>query len=71
MNSPIRFDVSDRSVVIVCDDCPWWQALRLTLREARECAADHERQQHPGLDVHQAARRQRIVYARRHADAVP
>lgn len=70
MSSPIHFDRSHPSVVIMCDLCPHWRALRLSLDSARECAANHERDLHPDLDQHQHARRQRD-YARRHADTAP
>lgn len=69
--SPIRFDRSVRTVVILCDECTHWRALRLSMTDARECAAEHERQFHPEHTQHQDARRQRSAYARRHAEHTP
>lgn len=70
-NGPIRLDRASRSVVITCDECPHWSALRIGDDAARECAANHERDYHPERDQHQAARRQRRAYAKRHAADTP
>ena len=70
-NSPITLDRASRSVVVTCELCPHWAAVRLNLEEARECAANHERDHHPDLDTHGSARRMRRQYARRHAEDAP
>lgn len=71
MTSPIKLDRGGRSVVITCEECPHWSAVRTNLDEARECAANHEQLMHPERDTHGSARRMRNQYARRHADAAP
>jgi len=71
MTSPIKLDRGGRSVVITCDECPHWAAVRTNLVEARECAANHEHMMHPEHDVHGSARRMRQQYARRRADSAP
>lgn len=71
MTSPIHFDRSNPSVIILCDLCPHWRALRLSLAAARECAANHEHDHHPDLPrTHQKARYERAA-ARRRAEAAP
>lgn len=44
----IRIDFSSVSVVVVCDKCPHWRALRETRVSAWEAAAEHERESHDG-----------------------
>lgn len=69
--SPIHLDKSDRSVVIWCEEHPYWRALALDVAHARASAESHERNAHPELSHHADARRQRELYARRHAEASP
>lgn len=45
----IKLDPSpSHTVVIVCDQCPWWAAIRFGMDAAHGCAIDHEKSQHPG-----------------------
>ena len=71
MPSPIHIDRGGRSVVITCDECTYWSAVRTNITEARECAANHEKTMHPGSDTHGSARRMRKQYARQHAAKAP
>lgn len=42
-----RLDASDRSYLVLCDDCGW-RALALERPAARRLAAGHEERAHPG-----------------------
>lgn len=44
----IRIDFSSESVVVVCDKCPQWRALRGDRVTAWAAAAEHEREAHDG-----------------------
>lgn len=44
----IRIDFSSESVVVVCDKCPHWRALRDSRVTAWAAAAEHERDAHDG-----------------------
>ena len=44
----IRLDFTKETVVIVCDKCPYWRALRFDRGTAWQAAADHEQIAHPG-----------------------
>ncbi|GAT87970.1 hypothetical protein CVCC1112_2629 [Paenarthrobacter nicotinovorans] len=44
----IRLDFTQESVVVVCDKCPEFRALRFDRVSAWTAAADHESAQHPG-----------------------
>lgn len=37
-----------KTVVITCDECAFWSAIRFGLEEAYECAEQHEALMHPG-----------------------
>lgn len=46
----IRLDPSpSKTVVIVCDECPHWSAIRFGMNEAHEAAIHHEKMYHPGI----------------------
>ncbi|MGG7509430.1 hypothetical protein [Plantibacter sp. YIM 135249] len=62
----IKLDPSpSQTVVILCTECDFWSAVRFGYEEAHRCAADHERQQHPGVTQ---ARDAAAKYRSRHAD---
>lgn len=44
----IRLDFTSLSVVIVCDKCPHWRALRYDRVSAWAAAKDHEADAHEG-----------------------
>lgn len=45
----IKLDPSpSKTVVIVCDECPHWSAIRFGVEAAYECAVGHEKLHHPG-----------------------
>lgn len=44
----IRLDFTNESVVVVCDSCPHWRALRRGRVAAWEAARDHEKEAHEG-----------------------
>lgn len=44
----IRLDCTRVTVVILCDECEFWRAMRFTKLEAWEAAAAHEKRTHPG-----------------------
>lgn len=44
----IRLDFSQHSVVIVCDKCPEWRAVRSDKLTAWAAAAAHEKDAHEG-----------------------
>lgn len=44
----IRIDFSSESVVVLCDSCPNWRALRDGRVSAWAAAAEHEREAHDG-----------------------
>ena len=44
----LRLDFSQYSVVIVCDDCPEWRAVRTDRVSAWAAAAAHEKDSHDG-----------------------
>lgn len=45
----IKLDAStSNTVVIVCDACPFWSAIRYGMEQAHECAEHHESVSHPG-----------------------
>lgn len=44
----IKLDFTQESVVIVCDKCPTFRALRVGRVAAWAAAADHERTSHEG-----------------------
>lgn len=46
----IKFDQSSTSVVITCDDCPWWHGFQFDLEQAERSGMRHETEVHP--DVH-------------------
>lgn len=46
--SNIRLDVSDESIVVTCQRCPWWSSFAWTRLAAWESAAGHELRVHPG-----------------------
>lgn len=43
----IKLDRSPSSVVVVCDDCPWWFAFAFTYDDAERRACTHEENVHP------------------------
>lgn len=45
---PIRLDFTKETVVIVCDKCPHWRALRFDRETAWQAAAGHQSAAHPG-----------------------
>lgn len=51
----IRLDVTQESVVIVCETCGVWFGFAFTKLEAWERAAGHEKRTHPGLTQAQNA----------------
>ncbi len=61
----IKIDPSpSQTAVVQCDDCPHWSAIRFGMREAHNCAADHERTfHHESKNARHAAR----DWKRRHA----
>jgi hypothetical protein len=61
----LRYDRSWNSVVIVCDQCPHWSAVRLTMPAAYEAGEAHEVSVH-GVEP-TAARAARRLYEKRHA----
>lgn len=45
----IKLDASpSHTVVITCDECPFWSAIRFGKEAGHECAVSHEKQFHPG-----------------------
>lgn len=44
----IRLDFTSESVVVICDKCPEWRALRQGRVSAWNAAAAHERDSHEG-----------------------
>lgn len=44
----IRIDFTQHTVVVICDDCPHWRALRDGRASAWAAAAEHEREAHDG-----------------------
>lgn len=44
----IRLDFTNESVVVVCDKCPEWRALRGSRVTAWAAASDHEKEAHEG-----------------------
>jgi hypothetical protein len=44
----IKLDFTNESVVVVCDKCPGFRALRIGRTAAWGAAADHERAAHEG-----------------------
>lgn len=44
----IRLDFTQETVVIFCDKCPHWRALRFDRATAWAAAAVHEQAAHPG-----------------------
>ncbi len=50
----IKLDKSAASVVVHCDDCPWWSAFAHTIAEGHTTAVRHETAVHP--DTQQAAK---------------
>lgn len=44
----IKLDFTKESVVIVCDKCPSWRALRTGRTAAWAAAAEHEKAAHDG-----------------------
>jgi hypothetical protein len=44
----IRLDFTQETVVVVCDKCPSWRALRVGRTAAWGAAAAHEQQAHDG-----------------------
>lgn len=65
----IRLDPSpSNTVVIVCDKCPHWSAIRFGMASAHECAVNHEKTfHHRSEQARDAARkwRQRNTATRR------
>lgn len=57
----IKLDASpSRTVVIVCDECPHWSALRFGMDEAHTCAVNHEKDHHTdSKQAREAARKWR------------
>ena len=54
----IKLDPSpSKTVVIVCDQCPWWSAIRFGMEQAHECAVSHEKRHHPGTEQARVAAR--------------
>jgi len=63
----ISYDRSDTSVVVTCDECPYWYAFAWTMPEAYASGANHQVLVH---GVEQArAERPGVLYLRRHAVA--
>lgn len=44
----IRLDFTSESVVVICDSCPQWRALRGSRVTAWAAARDHEKESHEG-----------------------
>lgn len=44
----IRLDFTNESVVVICDKCPQWRALRQDRITAWAAATEHERDSHEG-----------------------
>lgn len=58
-------DISDPSILIGCNECPWWFAMRFDLLEAYRVGERHEIEVH-GVPVAEAAK-PRIRFEHRHA----
>ncbi len=58
----IRLDPSpSKTVVITCDECAFWSAIRFGMEAAHDCACDHERRVHPNrFQARNAAQRWRL-----------
>lgn len=61
----IRLDCTRVTIVIVCDECDFWRAMRFTKLDAWECAAAHEKRVHPGAVQAQNALSKHLERARR------
>lgn len=65
-----KLDISPNSVVILCDLCEWWRAMRPTVEQADECAIAHESAFHQGTQTAIIRRKARAAMrARRAAQA--
>lgn len=56
----LRLDYTQYSVVVLCNDCPWWTAFAFDRTEGWTIAARHEQRTHP--DQTQA----RVALAKHH-----
>lgn len=58
----IKLDPSpSHTVVIVCDECPHWSAIRFGLDAGHECAVNHEKTyHHESRQARNAARQWRL-----------
>ncbi len=62
----IKLDPSpSHTVVIVCDECPHWSAIRFGLAAGHDCAAAHEKLHHPAS---KQARNARHKWRQRHTE---
>lgn len=43
----IKLDRSPSSVLVVCDDCPWWHSFAFDYDDAEKRAIRHEENVHP------------------------
>jgi len=43
----IKLDSSSSSVLVVCDDCPWWFSFAFEYDDAEKRAVRHEENVHP------------------------
>lgn len=43
----IHLDQSSTSIVITCDDCPWWHGFQFELPKAEASGMRHEAEVHP------------------------
>jgi hypothetical protein len=56
----IQLDATPISVVVTCDECPYWHAFAWTRAEGWAAAARHEQIVHPGrVDAQRAASKYR------------
>jgi hypothetical protein len=44
----IKFDQSTSSVVVTCEECPWWRGFAFTMPEAEASGLRHEDLVHEG-----------------------
>lgn len=60
MSGRIHLDFTNISVVLQCDDCPWWHGFAFDRIEAWTVARRHEEQHHPGARQADAALRHAV-----------
>lgn len=60
----IRLDVSERTVVVWCDECRDWSEITTSREAANRVSIDHEMLVHPESKLRRVARHGRNHYAR-------